>query len=98
MRKSLCRFLGLALVSLAVVASAATTNSLESGFLNPPDAARPQTWWHWMNGNITKEGITADLEAMHRVGISEANIITISADWIPPGSAPVADSKASPKL
>ena len=38
-----------------------------------------------MNGNITKEGITADLEAMHRVGISEANIITIGFDLTPPG-------------
>ncbi len=43
--------------------------ALESGFLNPPDAARPRVWWHWMNGNITKEGIRADLEWMHRIGI-----------------------------
>ena len=41
-----------------------------------------------MNGNITKEGITADLEAMHRVGISEANIITVASS-IPPGPVPV---------
>ena len=38
-----------------------------------------------MNGNITQEGITADLEAMHRVGISEANIITIDFNLMPPG-------------
>jgi hypothetical protein len=44
--------------------------NLESGFLNPPDSARPRVWWHWMNGNITKEGIRADLEWMHRVGIA----------------------------
>ncbi len=43
---------------------------LEDGFLNPPDSARPRVWWHWMNGNITKEGIRADLEWMHRVGIA----------------------------
>jgi hypothetical protein len=42
---------------------------LEAGFLNPPESARPRVWWHWMNGNITKEGIRADLEWMHRVGI-----------------------------
>lgn len=42
---------------------------LENGFLNPPDEARPRVWWHWMNGNITKEGIRADLEWMHRVGL-----------------------------
>lgn len=43
--------------------------ALEAGFLNPPDEAKPRVWWHWMNGNITKEGIRADLEWMNRVGI-----------------------------
>jgi hypothetical protein len=42
---------------------------LEQGFLNPPQSAKPRVWWHWMNGNITKEGIRADLLWMHRVGI-----------------------------
>ena len=41
----------------------------ESGFENPPNTARPRVWWHWMNGNITKEGIKLDLEWMHRVGL-----------------------------
>ena len=44
--------------------------SLEEGFLNPPQSARPRVWWHWMNGNITKDGIKLDLEWMHRVGIA----------------------------
>jgi hypothetical protein len=44
-------------------------DSLKTGFLNPPQSARPLVWWHWMNGNITKEGIKLDLEWMHRVGI-----------------------------
>jgi len=42
---------------------------LETGFAKPPNEARPRVWWHWMNGNITKEGIKLDLEWMHRVGI-----------------------------
>ena len=57
-------FLTATCLSLALAAFAA--DPLEKGFLNPPDSAKPQTWWHWMNGNITKEGITADLEAMIR--------------------------------
>ena len=65
----------------------ALADPLESGFLNPPDSAKPQTWWHWMNGNITKEGITADLEAMKRVGISGATIVNADCD-IPRGNAP----------
>ena len=44
--------------------------SLEEGFRNPPPSARPRVWWHWMNGNIAKEGIKLDLEWMHRVGIA----------------------------
>jgi (4-O-methyl)-D-glucuronate---lignin esterase len=44
-------------------------DALERGFKVPPDSAKPRVWWHWMNGNITKEGIKADLEWMKRVGI-----------------------------
>ncbi len=46
-----------------------TEVDMEAGFLNPPESAKVWTWWHWMNGNVSKEGITADLEAMQRVGI-----------------------------
>lgn len=47
-----------------------STDTLKQGFENPPAAARPRVWWHWMNGNISKEGIKLDLEWMHRVGIA----------------------------
>jgi hypothetical protein len=59
--------------SLALVLSATAqetkSDALAAGFANPPDSAKPRVWWHWMNGNITKEGIKLDLEWMHRVGI-----------------------------
>ena len=45
-------------------------DALKKGFENPPSAARPRVWWHWMNGNITQEGIKLDLEWMHRTGIA----------------------------
>jgi hypothetical protein len=44
-------------------------DSLLFYFQNPPQSARPRVWWHWMNGNINKEGIRKDLEWMHRAGI-----------------------------
>src|SRR5262249_22459366 len=44
-------------------------DALERGFQNPPNSAKPRVWWHWMNGNITKEGIKLDLEWMQRVGL-----------------------------
>ncbi|MEH6407231.1 MAG: glycosyl hydrolase [Leeuwenhoekiella sp.] len=43
--------------------------SLLEHFKNPPNSAQPRVWWHWMNGNITKDGIAKDLEWMHRIGI-----------------------------
>jgi hypothetical protein len=30
-------------------------------FRDPPAEARPRVWWHWMNGNITKDGIAKDI-------------------------------------
>ena len=44
-------------------------DALKSGFENPPESAKPRVWWHWMNGNITKEGIKLDLEWMQRAGL-----------------------------
>jgi len=58
----------------------AAGDELEKNFATPPDSAKPWVWWHWMNGNITKEGITADLEEMHRVGIGGVNIIDLMGD------------------
>jgi len=51
------------------VAAQNTPDALKRGFENPPESARPRVWWHWMNGNITKEGIKLDLEWMQRVGL-----------------------------
>jgi hypothetical protein len=56
-------------VVTAWIASAQNVDPLARGFLDPPDSARPRVWWHWMNGNITREGIKLDLEWMKRVGI-----------------------------
>ena len=49
--------------------SQGASDSLARDFQNPPKSARPRVWWHWMNGNITQEGIKLDLEWMNRVGI-----------------------------
>ncbi len=72
--------------SLLVPVGQAAGDDLDRQFLHPPDAVRPQVEWHWMNGNVTKEGITLDLEAMRRVGIRGAQIWN-AAPAIPPGPA-----------
>ncbi len=70
---------------LSAVALSQTNNTSKDNFyrdfVTPPNAARPRVWWHWMNGNITKEGIQKDLEWMKRVGIGgfqnfDANLFT----------------------
>ncbi|NND68048.1 MAG: glycoside hydrolase [Halioglobus sp.] len=50
-------------------AHAAESLSMLQGFQAPPAEARPRVWWHWMNGNISKAGIQADIEWMSRIGI-----------------------------
>ena len=44
-------------------------SSLERGFVNPPDSARPGVYWYFMDGNLSKESITKDLESMRTAGI-----------------------------
>jgi hypothetical protein len=50
-------------------AAAPSAESLEQQFRDPPNSARPRVWWHWMNGNVTKDGIAKDMAWMKRVGI-----------------------------
>lgn len=62
-----------ALASITIGA-AAQTDVLKEGFINPPQSARPRVWWHWMNGNISRDGIRKDLEWMNRAGLGGIHI------------------------
>lgn len=50
---------------------------IESIFKNPPQSAKPWVFWYWLHGAVSKEGITADLEAMKEVGIGGAYLMPI---------------------
>jgi hypothetical protein len=52
---------------------------LVNGFKNPPESAKPRTWWHWTNSNITLDGITKDLEWMKRVGIGGMHLADVAS-------------------
>ncbi len=54
---------------LLLLPTVAKAQYLRSGFTTPPQEARPRVWWHWMNGNITLDGIRKDIEWMQRAGI-----------------------------
>ncbi len=62
---------------LCCAAASFAADSLAKDFQSPPGSARPWVYWFWLNGNITKEGITADLEAMKRVGIGGVLIMEV---------------------
>ncbi len=66
---NLVNLVGLALLVSSTARAQITPGPLEQGFRQPPDSAKPRTWWHWTSGNVTKDGITKDLEWMERVGI-----------------------------
>jgi hypothetical protein len=48
------------------------------------DTAKPWVFWYWMQGGVSKQGITADLEAMKQVGISGAYLMSIKGPANPP--------------
>ena len=63
-------------------APAPKADELVQRFAAPPEEAKPWVYWFFSSGNITKEGITADLEAMKRVGI--AGVIIMEVDVTQP--------------
>ena len=57
------------LAALLFSPAALGQSTLDDSFRNPPSEARPRVWWHWMNGNITTDGIRKDFDWMQRIGI-----------------------------
>lgn len=66
--------------------------SLEDDFRDPPEAAKPWAYWYWMQGNVTNEGITRDLEAMAETGIGGAYLLSIGGA----GEKTLVDPPANP--
>ena len=65
-----------ALVSAAFAAGATEPetagDNLAAAFAKPPVESQSWCWWRWLNGAVSKEGITLDLEAMRDKGIGGA--------------------------
>ena len=68
--------------------------SLSDGFIHPPDDTKPGIYWYWIDENISKEGLTKDLEALEKMGIGEVfignvcisenlgEVETLSPEWV----------------
>lgn len=68
------------LMTIAVPSGAQEqTKSLEAHFRTPPASAMPRTWWHWTKSNVSREGITKDLEWMKRAGIGGLQLSDVAA-------------------
>ena len=52
--------------------------NLETGFKNPPQDAKPRTWYHINSGNASKEGFTKDLKAIKEAGIGGVLVFNVS--------------------
>ncbi len=65
---------------IAVVkkADASDIQTLRAGFLNPPDWARPGVYWYFMDGNLSEQGMTKDLESMAKAGIGYVTFLEVN--------------------
>jgi len=70
--------LPLALLLALSAAPGLRADTLEQEFSNPPASARPWVYWYFMDGNMTREGLTADLEAMKTAGIGGAIFLEVN--------------------
>ena len=58
---------------------------LAERFVSPPDSTRPGVYWYFMDGNISREGMTADLESMKAAGIGSVLFLEVNVG-IPRGT------------
>jgi len=66
------------MLAACLLAPATYAQDLADQFRDPPQSARPRVWWHWMNGNITKDGIAKDLAWMQAVGIGGVHVFDVN--------------------
>jgi len=77
-KKYFLHLIGLLLISFTGISQQKNTaDIIEKSFLHPPESAKPWVFWYWLHGAVSKEGITADLEAMKEVGIGGAYLMPI---------------------
>lgn len=74
-----------AAVSALVISTYAFASVDPADFVAPPVESKLDIWWHWSNGNISRDGIRKDLESMHENGIKRATILNVagSGQYVP---------------
>ncbi|MCM1021864.1 MAG: glycosyl hydrolase [Muribaculum sp.] len=65
-------------LSLGACSSTDELAVMRENFVNPPETARPGVYWYFMDGNISKESLTKDLEAMKEAGIGYVTFLEVN--------------------
>jgi hypothetical protein len=60
------------------VSVTAAAGELSRSFLTPPDSARPGVYWYFMDGNLSREGMTRDLESMKAAGLGHLVFLEVN--------------------
>lgn len=60
------------------ISTAQTIAALKQGFYNPPASVKPGVYWYFMDGNMTAESMTKDLEAMKNAGIGNVIFLEVN--------------------
>ena len=60
----------ISLLAVLMTASPDDGSKLVNDFREPARTARPYVWWHWMDGEVTLDGIRKDLLWMDDMGIA----------------------------
>jgi hypothetical protein len=73
----------LMLFSIALLLNCGSQNhlskqQLQDGFKNPPNSAHPGVYWYFMDGNLSREAMTADLESMKQAGIGNLVFLEVN--------------------
>lgn len=66
-----------------------TYERLVEGFRNPPPEARPDAFWTWLNGDVDRERLTEEMEALAAAGLSRLQVWDVKAHRDPEGLVPV---------
>ena len=72
------RALQLSALCLLLASPRAQADDLIGSFRNPPDSARPGVYWYFMDGNLSREGMTRDLESMKAAGLGHLVFLEVN--------------------
>jgi hypothetical protein len=91
MKSRVCRIISSAWISLAWLSLECHAGSLEEVFHNPPESAKPGVLWMWMGSNLSRQGITRDLEVLKDAGFNRTTMFSLS-DTTTPWASEIAES------